>query len=110
MLKKKAYIQEHQAKSEKQLAERLQTLQTEGMTDKEIQRDAKIRHFKGKIRQTKRQLAGIDAIEKQMARKAEIKAEKLASPKVAAPKKKHTASPEKKKVKKERKAVVEAED
>ena len=109
MLRKKASIQEHQAAAEKQLADRMQLLQSEGLTEREIQRDAKIRHFKGKIRQTVHQLAAITKLEKQMVLKAEIKAEKMASPKTAAPKKRHSTSPEKKKVKKERRIAVETD-
>ena len=110
MLRKKPYVQEHKTTAEKQLAERVQTLQSEGVTEPTIRRDARVRHFKGKIRQATQQLAGIAELEKQMAHKAEIKAEKMALPKTEPPKKQHSANPEKKKVKKERNVAVEADE
>lgn len=110
MLKKKPYIEEHKRTAEKQLAERVAALQSKGKAERDIQRDAAVRHFRGKIRQAAYRLAEIADVERQMARKAEIKAEKLAQPKVEPPKKRHSADPGKKKVKKERKPAAEAEE
>ena len=81
-------------------------LKSKGMTEKQLQRDAKVRHFKGKIRQAKSQLAGIAELEQLIARKAEIKAEKLAAPKTSQPKKRHVPDPAIKKAKKEKKISV----
>lgn len=110
MMRKKPYIQEHKTTAEKQLAERVQTLQAEGVTEGTIRRDTQVRHYRGKIRQATQQLAGIAELEKQMAHKAEIKAEKMALPKTEPPKKRHSANPEMKKIKKERKVVVETDE
>jgi hypothetical protein len=81
------------------------------MTEVQIQRDARARHFKGEIRRAKYRLACIAKLEEQMDRKAELKAEKLAAPKVNTPKKRHAPDPIKKKARMDRKlAVVEADE
>ncbi|MCB2147680.1 MAG: hypothetical protein KQI81_14480 [Deltaproteobacteria bacterium] len=110
MLKKKPYIEERKTVTEEQLLGRVETLKSIGMTESQIQRDAQVRHFKGKIRQAKHQLAGILELESQIARKKEIKAEKLAAPKVAPPKKRHAQDPVKKKAKREKQIAPAAED
>jgi hypothetical protein len=102
MLRKKPYIEDRKTVTEKQLLGRMETLKSTGMTETQIQRDAQVRHFKGKIRQAKHQLAGILELENQISRKKEIKAEKLAAPKVAPPKKRHAQDPVKKKAKREK--------
>lgn len=111
MLRKKPYIERDKALAERHLVARLETLKSKGMTDVQIQRDATARHFKGEIRQAKYRLACIAELENLMARKAEIKAEKLAAPKVEQPRKRRAAGPIKQKIRAERKAVaVEAEE
>jgi len=102
MLRQKPYTEEHKANAEKQLAAHVETLKSMGMTEAQIQRNATVKHINGKIRQAKRQLAGIAQLETEIARRAEIKAEKQAAPKIAEPKKKHAPDPAKKKAKKER--------
>ncbi|MFH1981618.1 MAG: hypothetical protein ABIL58_07235 [Pseudomonadota bacterium] len=110
MLRKKTYIEEHKTVAEKQLAVIVETLKAQGMTSAQILRDAKVRHFKGKIRQAKNQLGGIAELEKQIAHAAEIKAEKLAAPKEKQPKKKQAPDPVKKKAKKEKAAAAAEAD
>ncbi len=103
MLRKKPYIEERKTISEKHLLARVETLKSKGMTATQIQRDVRVRHCKGKIRQAKHQIAGILELEKQIARKEEIKAEKLAAPKATPPKKRPAQEPAKKKAKMEKK-------
>ena len=111
MLRKKQYIEKDRSRFEKELATLLEALQSEGLTDTQIRRDTMVRHFKGEIRQAKYRLSCIAKLEDQMARKADLKAEKLAAPKVASPKKQRTADPEKKKAKMEKKrATVEKDE
>ncbi len=110
MLKRKPYVEDHQAAAANQLAARVESLKSEGMTEAQIQRDARVRHFKGKLRQARNQLAGIAELEKLIARKAEIKAEKLAAPKTSPPKKQVAPDPVKKKAKKEKKIAAEQAD
>jgi hypothetical protein len=111
MLRKKPYIEKDKALAEKRLAARLEILKSEGMTDAQIRRDATARHFQGEIRRAKGRLASIAELEKLMARKADIKAEKLAAPKVDPPRKRHAADPAKKKARMARKpAAVEADE
>lgn len=110
MLRKKPYTEEHKATAEKQLAAHVETLKSKGMTEAQIQRNATVKHIKGKIRQVKRQLAGIAKLETEIARSAEIKAEKRAATKTVAPKKKHAPDPAKKKAKKEKPLAAAAAD
>lgn len=110
MLRKKPYILEHKASAEKALAAHIETLNSRGVTEPQIQRNGTVKLLKGKIRQATHQLAGIAALEKQIARKAEVKAEKLAAPKISAPKKKQVPDPAKKKAKKERQAAAPEDD
>lgn len=110
MLKKKPDIERHKKDAEAQMAARVGLLQAEGMSDAQIQRDAKVRHFKGKIRQTRYQLTEIVKLEKMLAQRAEAKAEKRSERKPDQPKKKAKPDPAKKKAKQERKmAVTEAD-
>jgi hypothetical protein len=110
MLRKKPYTEEHETVATKHLAARVEALKSKGMTETQIQRDTKVRHFKGKIRQAKHQLAGIVDLEKLIARKAEIKAEKLAAQKTSQPQKQHAPDPAKKKAKKEQKIAAAKAD
>lgn len=110
MLKKKEYIEKNRSRFEKNLATRLASLQSEGLTDLQIQRDPMVRHFRGEIRRSRCRLASIAQIENLMARKAEIKAEKLAAPKVDQPRKRHAADPDKKKARMERKIAAAGAD
>lgn len=106
MLRKKPYIEQDKAVAEKHLAVRLEMLKSKGMSIMQIQRDATVRHYKGEIRQAKERLSSIAESEKLMASKAEIKAEKLAAPKVNPPRKRHVADPVKIKARRERKLAT----
>ena len=106
MLRKKPYAEQHKAIAIKQLAVQAETLKSKGMTEAQIQRDARVRHFKGKIRQANHQLAGITELENLIARKAEIKTEKLVLQKVSQPKKRQAPDPATKKAKKEKKMTA----
>ena len=110
MLRKKPYIEERKTVTEKKLLGRMETLKSVGMTEIQIQRDAQVRHLKGKIRQAKHQLAGISELENQITRMEEIKAEKLAAPKTAPPKKRPAQDPVKKKAKREKQIASAAAD
>jgi hypothetical protein len=103
MLKRKPYVEQHKTAAESQLVIHEETLKSIGMTEKQIQRDSRVRHIKGKIRQAKQQLAGIAELEVLIARKAEIKLEKQALEKVSQPKKRRAPEPEVKKAKKVKK-------
>ena len=86
-------------------------LKSKGMSAMQMQRDTTVRHYKGEIRQAKERLSNISELEKSIARKVEIKAEKLAAPKVDHPRKRHVADPDKKKARMERKlATVEVDE
>ena len=106
MQRKKPFIEERKAVVEKQLAAMVGQMTSAGLSEKEIQHNAAVRHLQGEVRQAKHQLASIAALVEQTARKAEIKAEKLAAPKVSPPKKKHAPNPAKKKAKKDRAAAA----
>jgi hypothetical protein len=110
MLRRKPYVERHKTIAENQLALQEEMLKSKGMTETQIQRDSRIRHFKGKIRQAKHQLAGITELEGLIAHKAEIKIEKQALQKVSQPKKRHTADPATKKAKKEIKTAATRAD
>ncbi len=106
MLRKKPYIEQHKTTAEKHLALQAEMLKSKGMTEKQIQRDSRVRHLKGKIRQAAHQLSGIAELEEMIARKAEIKIEKQAHQKERQPKKRHTADPATKKAKKDKKMAA----
>ncbi len=107
MLNKKPYIENHKNLAESKLAARLETLKSNGVTDIQIQRDANVKHYKAEIRQARYQLADIAKLESQIAQKADIKAKKLAAPKVEPPRHKRASSdPEKKRAKKEKKIAA----
>ena len=114
MLSKKLYFENHKDLAAGKLAARLEFLKTKGMPDERIQKDPTVKHFKAEIRKAKYQLADIAKLESQIARKAEIKAQKLATPRADHPKHKRSVSnPEKKRAQRERKlaaANAEAED
>lgn len=110
MLKEKPYIELRKAVAEKRLALRMETLQSQGASEKQIQRDTKVRHFKGKIRQAQHQLADITELERLIARKAEIKTEKRAAGKAQHPHEQHAPNPDKRKAKRERKIAAEVEE
>lgn len=103
MLRRKPYVEQHKTTAENQLAVHEETLKSMGMTEKQILRDSRVRHIKGKIRQAKQQLTGIAELEALIARKAEIKLEKQALEKENQPKKRRAPEPEVKKAKKEKK-------
>ena len=114
MLNRKPTIERHQKAAEKKLAARLEKLTSKGMTDRQIKRDPKLRHFEAQVRKAKLQLAGIVKLEAQIAKKAEIRAQKAATPKTDEAKpKKSSAESKNKKARREKKAAavaVEAED
>ena len=112
MLKKKPFIQDHKKLAENKLLARMEVLKSKGMTKEQIQKDAVVKHHKAAIREAGYQLAQIEKLEMQIAQKAEIKAEKLAAPKVARLRPKRSAAPDplKKKAKKERKIAAEVEE
>jgi hypothetical protein len=104
MLNKKPHIENHRNLAESKLFARLEILKSKGKTAVQIQRDAKVKHHKAKIRKARNQLANIAKLESQIAQKAEIKAKKLAAPKTDHPKPKQSApDPMKKRAKKEKK-------
>jgi len=114
MLNKKPYIENHKNLAEGKLVARLELLKSKGMTAVQIKRDPTVRHFRAEMRTARNQLADIAKLESQIARKAEIKAQKLAAPKADHPKHKRSVSnPEKKRAQRERKlaaANAEAEE
>jgi hypothetical protein len=110
MMRKKPHIERSKAIVEKHLVARLEMLKSKGISEMHVQRDATVRHYKGEIRRAKERLASIAELERLMERKAEIKAEKMAAPKIEHPKKRHETDPVKKKAKMERKLVTVEED
>jgi hypothetical protein len=111
MLNRKPYIENHKNLAEGKLFARLDFLKTKGLPDERIQKDPTVKHFKAEIRKARYQLADIAKLESQIMRQAEIKAEKLAAPKIQAPKPKRSESdPAKKRAKKERKLAAAAEE
>ena len=114
MLSKKPHFENHKTQAESMLTARLEILKSKGMSDLQIKKDTKVKHYRAEIRKARYQLADIAKLETQIAQKAETKAAKLAAPKIDHPKPKRSSSdPEKKKAKKERKlaaAGAEAEE
>ena len=109
MLSKKLYFENHKDLAAGKLAARLEFLKTKGMPDERIQKDPTVKHFKAEIRKAKYQLADIAKLESQIARQAEIKAQKLTAPKTAPPKHKRSESdPTKKRAKREKKLAAAA--
>jgi hypothetical protein len=107
MLRKKPHIRSHLETARNQLSERIAALAARGMTDTQIQRDSKVKHYKGEMRQARHQLAVIAGIESRNAEKAEIKARKKDAAQTEPPRRKRgvpeTAG---KKTKKEKKAAA----
>jgi hypothetical protein len=103
MLRRKPYVEQHKTTAENQLADKVATLKSMGMTETQIKRDSRVRHIKGKIRQANQQLKGLAELESQIARMAEIKIEKQALKKESQPKKRRAPEPEIQKTKKEKK-------
>ncbi len=85
MLNRKQIIEDHRQAAEGWLAARLELLKAKGLDDKAILKDAKIKQFKAEIRKTRRQMAGISAMEALTSQKAEAKAQKAAGAKAAVP-------------------------
>ena len=107
MLNRKPYVENHKNLAESKLAARLEFLKSQGITAVQIQRDATVKHIKAEMRKARNQLAGIAKLESQIAQKAEIKAKKLAAPKVQPSKHKPSdADLEKKRAKKEKKVAA----
>jgi hypothetical protein len=107
MLNKKPHFENHKNLAESKLAARLKILKSKGLTEIQIQRDNNVKHYRAEIRKARYQLADIAKLESEIARKAEIKAEKLAAPRTDHPKPKRSASdPEKKKAKSEKKRTA----
>ena len=111
MLNKKPYIEDHKKTAEIRLSARVEVLKAKGMTPVEIQKDSKVKHFRAEIRKARYQLEGIATLESQIAQQAEIKAKKLAAPKIDHPNHKRSVpNPEKKRAKKERKLAAAADE
>lgn len=95
MLSKKAAIEGRRSDAEVKLAARVDRLRSNGMTDAQIQRDAAVRHYRGKIRQARSQLARIEQVEAMNARQADAKTAKQAARKLDSPRKKRPTDPAK---------------
>jgi len=109
MLNKKPSFENHKNIAENRLAARLEMLKSKGLTDLQIKRDVKVKHFRAAIRKARYQLAEIAELESQIAMRTEIKAQKSAAPKEDHPKHKRTAAnPEKKRARRERKLSAAA--
>lgn len=111
MLKKKSAIERHRREADVNLAARVDALKAKGMTEAQIQRDAVVRHCRGKIRQARFQLARIEQVEAMNARQADTKAARQAARKLDSPRKRRPADPAKQQVRQARKmaAIQEAE-
>ncbi|MBN1831756.1 MAG: hypothetical protein JW896_06545, partial [Deltaproteobacteria bacterium] len=59
-------IQRRKMEDEQALGKRLAELQGRGLEKEEIEKDPRLRHLKGKIRQVKRRLAAITGIKNRM--------------------------------------------
>lgn len=81
------------AEWEVKLQERLALLAEKGADETKIARDALVKKFKSKIRESRVRLQAIDAIEKQTAELARMKAERLARAKEETSKAKKVAEP-----------------
>jgi hypothetical protein len=104
MMKKKPYIEDHKKIARQKLTVLKEILKARGMSPEQIQKDPKARHYRAQIRQADDRLAEIARLEAQTARKADIKAQKLAAPKTEAPKKKRRpVDPVPKRAKREKK-------
>ena len=111
MLSKKPHFENHKTQAGSMLAARLEILKSKGISDLQIKKDAKVKHYRAEIRKARSQLADIAKLEAQIVQKAETKAAKLAAPKIDHAKPKRSSSDqEKKRAKRERKhAAAEAE-
>jgi hypothetical protein len=109
MLNRKPYVLDHKNLAERKLAARTEMLKSKGLTDLQIKRDHQLRHYQAAVRKAKLQLAGIAKLESEIARKAEIKAEKSATAKTDEPKPKKSGSePVSKKARKGKKTAAAA--
>ena len=107
MLRKKPHILSHLETARNQLSERIAALAARGMTDTQIQRDSKVKHYKGEMRQARHQLAVIAGIESRNAEKTEIKTRKKDAAQTELPRRKRgVPEPAGKKAKKEKKAAA----
>ena len=107
MLSRKPFIEEHKRSAEGQLAVRLELLKTKGLDNKSIQKDAKIKQFKARIRKAKQQLQSIASMEDMTRGKAAAKAQKANTAKVPRQEPKKAAkSTAPKKPKKEKKPAA----
>jgi hypothetical protein len=88
---------------ELKLQQKKALLAEKGLDEKQLARDAGIKALKAKIRAAGVRLRAIDASEKRTAELAAIKAERLAAPKVEAPKAKKAEPPADAKAKKKKK-------
>ena len=104
MLNKKPHIENHKHLAESKLAARLELLKSQGKSAVPIKRDPTARHFRAEARTARNHLADIAKLESQIARKAEVKAQKLAAPKADHPKRKPPGSnPDNKRARREKK-------
>lgn len=82
-LKAKPYEQSHKQSAQDQLAALKSTLETKGLSPKDIQRDARIKKLSADIRKANRRLAAIASQEQLQETKKSAKTEKLAAQKEA---------------------------
>jgi hypothetical protein len=81
MLNRKPQIEAHKKKAEESLAARLELLKTQGWDDGRIQKDAKVKQNRARIRKAKHQLEGIAAMAAMVEEKTAAKARKAAAAK-----------------------------
>ena len=95
----------------RRLTDLIESLKNKGMTEEQIQKAPKIRHIRARLRQANRRLSAIAKEEALVAEKAEIKARKMAAPKKHPGRiKKSQLDPSKRKAKRERKMIAEADE
>jgi hypothetical protein len=96
-LKAKVYAEENKQAAQKNLANRIALLESQGTAVEMIRKDSIVRKYKADIRDYNRRLAGVAAMEKLLAQKVLNKEAKAAAEKQAAePAPKKEAKPEKK--------------
>ena len=76
MLHRKPHIEHHLKSTIEQLAERIERMTTHGVANEVIKKDHLVRHLEANIRQAKRQLGAIAALETHLVEKAETRIRK----------------------------------
>jgi len=105
--KKKPTQLKHKVQFEKKLAERLASLNDQGMEAERINKDALVKQLKARVRAVNSRLKAIDAHEKKTEELARMKAEKLAAPRNESKEKKPEPVPVKGEGKKKKKEKAE---